>query len=481
MADDDLSALFETFSGSSAPRQYTDADRETQWSDYGRALGVGAINIGKGAAALTDWATEGKAGRESYEYLDELAKEQMAKTSPAFQRAAGASFLPDSVDDVSAWDVGLGRTVGAKLTLAAPSLVASVIPGALAGRIASAVGASLRTSIGVGAGTAKAAGSAMNAGDVTSQIYDEVAKQPHEVLMRSPKYREYIAEGISEKDAKQRLMRDVVDVAPYVAAGITYMTGGVEGQIAGRLAGQGAEGIIKGAVKGFLGEAAQESLESGSGEFLSQEAQKNQYLINDYDWNKVLAQTIEGGVVGGLLGGATGGVSNIGGGSSTQAPPPPPAPATTTGNAGAPAAPSTPAAPAAPTVAPLATTATPAPPLRNQKLVFTIDTLRSRLSKKGIEFPENRLDELTQRIAGFANLATQGEKHRAVAALLDELYGSSAAGVQVVNGPVGATEAAALQTETQTPTAAIDPAKQVLAGKIDQAQALAGSRDRCCR
>jgi len=131
MADDDLSVLFETFEGSKPPREVAENERDTTWGDYGRALGIGALNVGAGIAAATEYLTDGAVGGETRRTFKELADEQMKETSPAFQRAAGAAFLPETVDDLSIWDVGIGRALAAKSTLAAPSLaatVASVMP-----------------------------------------------------------------------------------------------------------------------------------------------------------------------------------------------------------------------------------------------------------------------------------------------------------------------------------------------------------------
>lgn len=317
MADDyDFSSLFTSLQPSeissekfTAPKEYTDEDREITWGDYGRALGAGVLDIGAGLSAGTEYLSGGKYGGDARKYLNELADEQIGKTSLAFQRASNASFLPGEGEE-SVFDVGIGSAIAAKTARAAPSLVASFIPAGIAAKVLQGIGLASRAAI--VAGTAKATGSVLNAGDVANQIYSEFDKLSDNELMNVDAYAGYRSMGMNEKEARRHFMEDVQGYAPIAAAAITYATGGLEGQLGARLGGAEAKGIIAGFKTGATKEFIQEAAESGSGAYFTQQKLAD-YGLKEVDWQNILAQTIEGGVVGGVLGGVGGGVGNIGG------------------------------------------------------------------------------------------------------------------------------------------------------------------------
>jgi hypothetical protein len=301
MAEED-SFLYPT--GNRAVRPEDDA---VDWADWAKGIAAGAVNTAAGGAALTEYVTDGKYGGETRRYLDKTSEGIMDTTSPAFRRSANAAFLPGE-GERSVWDEGIGRSIASKTIMATPSIVASIVPAGLVG--AALRGASVGIRAGAAGATARGTGGALNAGDVANDIFSRIEGLSEEDLQRSDLYRGYLSMGMSPQEAREAFMQDAADYRPLVAGAISALLGGVEGQIGRRLGGEAARGVFRGAARGAGAEALQESAESGSGEFLSQDALATQGLA-DRDWLRVLSSTIEGGVVGGVMGGAAGGLGNI--------------------------------------------------------------------------------------------------------------------------------------------------------------------------
>lgn len=291
-------------------RTPTEEDKAVSWGDYGRAVGSGAVGIGTGLAALTEYATEGAVGGETRKALSKVSEDLVGGMSPNARRAYGAAFIPTEGEQ-SVLEAGVGRSLGLKSAAALPSLIAAIIPAGIAGTIARGAGAA--ASAAVAGGTARAAGGLMNAGDVTQQIFSELDKMSDDKLFQSSSlFAGYVSSGMSSQEARRKYYNDVAGVAPIAAGAISAMLGGVEAQVGRRLGGEAGKGVVRGAISGGVAEFAQEAAETGSGEFLSQAALKSQDL-KEMDWLKILSQTIEGGVVGFGMGAGVGGVTNIGG------------------------------------------------------------------------------------------------------------------------------------------------------------------------
>lgn len=287
--------------------EITPEDSETSWSDYGRAITSGAIGIGTGLAALSEYATEGAIGGDARQYLDSLSEEQVRAMSPVARRALGASFIPTG-DEESIFSAGVGKSLGLKTAAAVPSLIASIVPAGIATSILR--GASIGVRAGVGAGVARGTAGVLNAGEVANDIFQKIDEYSDEELAaQSDVFAGYLT-MMSPKDARSKYMNDVASVAPIVAGAISAALGGVEAQVARRLGGETAKGFVKGAYKGAAGEFAQESGETFTGEVLKQSFLAEAGL-DDMSWTKILAQTLEGGVVGGIMGGTIGGFGNI--------------------------------------------------------------------------------------------------------------------------------------------------------------------------
>lgn len=301
MAEED-SFLYPT--GNRAVRPEDDA---VDWSDWAKGIAAGAVNTAAGGAALTEYVTDGKYGGETRRYLDKTSEGIMDTTSPAFRRSANAAFLPGE-GERSVLDEGIGRSIASKTIMATPSIVASIVPAGLVG--AALRGASVGIRAGAAGATARGTGGALNAGDVANDIFSRIERLSEEDLQRSDLYRGYLSMGMSPQEAREAFMQDAAEYRPLVAGAISALLGGVEGQIGRRLGGEAARGVFRGAARGAGAEALQESAESGSGEFLGQDALVTQGLA-DRDWLRVLSSTIEGGAVGGVMGGAAGGLGNI--------------------------------------------------------------------------------------------------------------------------------------------------------------------------
>jgi hypothetical protein len=424
-------------------RPVEEKDYETSWSDWGRQLvGVGGSSLAGSTAAGIEYLTRGAVGGDARRYFEGVTQEQTQALSPVFRRAFQSEFIPEAGKD-SIFD-NFALSLGAKTVAAIPSIVASIIPAGVAA--AALRGASVATRVGVAGAAARGTAGLQAGGGVAGQIYSTIEKMSDQELQdKAPIYAGYRS-MMPEAEARRQYMNDVAGAAPAAAFLLTTALGGIEGQVAGRLAGGAATGFLRGAGRGAAAEAAQETVESGGGELLAQLALSNQNLAQ-INWQKILSQGLEGGLVGGALGGGVGGITGMGAREQATAPAVVPPKGAGTGVAVQPAADPEIGDPNARPVG--SETQYAKPPS------FTLDTFRSRLAGKGIEFPEDRLEEIQSRIDA-ANELPNARRGAAVRKLLNEFYAAAPAappapggtqtvapGVQVGNGP-DAAQAAAL-------------------------------------
>ena len=425
-------------------RPVEQADYETSWSDYGRAITSGGAGVVSGLAGGAEYLTGGALGGDTRRYFGEISDEQVKAMSPAGRRAIQSEFLPGA-GETSVFD-NFASSLGLKTVAALPSMVASIIPAGIA--VKALQGASLGARVlGAGVATRGTAGF-MAGGDVAGQIYSEVEKLSDKDLQAKSELYAGYRSMMPEADARRQFMQEVAGAAPAAAALISAAIGGAEGQVAGRLAGKAATGVLRGIRSGAAHEAAQETAESGIGELLAQLALTDQNLAQ-MNWQKILSKGLEGATIGGIMGGGVGGISGIGGRSDETAPAPPAPPAATlkvsddpnaitrimeaekaaeaesqgvvppkgygTGTAPAPAEDPTAGNPqSAPSGSETQYPKGKTPP-------FTIDTVRSRLEAKGIEFPEDRLQEIEGRISEIRKMKV-GKRGAEYSALLKSLY-----------------------------------------------------------
>ena len=306
-------------------REITDDDKSVSLGDYGRAIGVGAVGIATGAAALTEYATSGKVGGDARRSLEKTSEEISEGMGPRAQRAMSAEFFPDAGKQSILDD--FGASLGLKSVASLPSVVASIIPAGLAVRALGVGGAAARLGIAEGAagaaergaiaaGVSRGTNSVLTGGEVAQQLYSAVDKMSDEELQtNAPIYAGYRS-MMSEKDARRLYMKDVAGAAPVIGMLVGAATPGVETMIAQRLGGEAAKGFGKGLATGALTEAGQELVESSTGEFLTQDALVKAGLKGEMDWGKVIAQGLEGALIGAGMGGVGGGVTNIGKGAT---------------------------------------------------------------------------------------------------------------------------------------------------------------------
>lgn len=310
MSPDDLAAqraaLADVAARRPGTRAITDDDLDVDWSDYGRAALGGLANTAGQLAGGVEYATG--FGGDARRALTDFGQDQIERTSPRYRRRMDSEFFAEEDGKGITEGDGLFANLAAKATVAAPSIVASIIPAGLVGVALRGAGASAATA-GLAAGaTAKGAESLLVGGDIAGQIATTIERTSDENLEKlSAPYRQYRAMGMSPEEARRRYIADVQGVLPVVGAAISYALPGVEPAVAGRLAGAEARGFLRGAGQGALREAGQEAVESGVGARFS-----NVDELDDITWRDILSQALEGAAVGGVLGGVTGGAAGIG-------------------------------------------------------------------------------------------------------------------------------------------------------------------------
>jgi hypothetical protein len=211
--------------------------------------------------------------------------------SPQAQRRASAKIIPGAGPTI--WDEGAAgatEAIALKFTRSAPSVVASV----------------LGTVFGGGPlGFTLAAG--QTAGQVYNDARDNIEKMPSdELAQRNQLYAGYLSLGMSESQAREKLLHETAANKALIMGTVTYVTSkymGIEGQIERRM----GEGAVRGRLASAAGEAAQESTEQVAQSALGHAAATEATGDKPFDWHDAANQTIESGLIGGLMGGALGG------------------------------------------------------------------------------------------------------------------------------------------------------------------------------
>ena len=289
-------------------RAITPEDNSVSVGDYGRAILSGAAGLGAGVGALASNITGGAVGGDTRRFFNEISEDQNERMGPRARRAMSSEFFADEgkqsiLEDFTA-------SLGLKAASSLPSTVASIIPGGIAAR--AFAGASTATRIAAAGATSRGFNGIMNAGDVANQIYSTIDKMTDADLKKeAPIYAGYRS-MMGEKDAREKYMSEVAGAAPVLGFIVGVATPGMETMMAQRFAGEAAKGMIKGGLKAGALEGTQEFAENTTGEFASQQALIIAGLKSGMDWEKVLAQGLEGAVVGAAMGGAGGGITNIG-------------------------------------------------------------------------------------------------------------------------------------------------------------------------
>lgn len=297
------------------PGEWSDIGNTLASAGYGLASDVGAAGEyigGKVGSALgIEPPAEGKTrATRLREWGAEGAAEHTKALSTRTRKALDASFLPEEGADIWDKDVSMPRALAYKFLSSSPSLAASVIPGTVVARAVLAAGGTAAAAGALGGAAGISGASTLTAGGVANNIEQQYRDMSDAQLQEQiTPYAWMRDNGYDEKAARKALSDQVVGYKPLVMGAITGLLAnmGAEKLAASLVAGTAKKGFAKNVGKGFLGELAEEAPESGAESYLTQSG-KIEGLGGKIDWTKVLAQTIEGGVVGGMLGGVTGGV-----------------------------------------------------------------------------------------------------------------------------------------------------------------------------
>ena len=269
-------------------------------SDYGRAALAGLYGIPGGVASGLDYlfdTDEGSSLKAVREWADQGSASAIQGMSDSGREALSAGVLPGEGSMYSRENFGVASSLGLKVANAAPSLLATILPGGI-------IGAATRSAL---AGTA-AAGSvnaAMMGGQVFDDIEKEIGKAKDEELRRdSPFYAKLREDGADEAQAKRVLVEYAAGNKPAIMGLVGALAEhiGAGGIVARAAAGAGRSGVLRAARNEGLSEGAQNATQEG----LTQTAGLQAGTQEDYDLRKAAEQTAQGAVIGGILGGAVG-------------------------------------------------------------------------------------------------------------------------------------------------------------------------------
>ena len=279
---------------------------------YGLASGVGgAAEYVGGLVAEASGIEQPKETRATRlkQWGQEGAQAAVGRMSKQSQREAQAGFLPNTTgDDIFDSDVSALRSLALKTSMSIPSLVATIVPGAVVARGLVAAGAARGAAAAAGTGAAGSAGATLTGGGVFEEIQSEFRRMSDADLRSQVEpYAILRDDGMSEEEARSKLESYVIGSKPLIMAAITAGTSvfGLEGLASGLVAGTLKKGIARNAVKGATGEGAQEFVESGAESVLTQSG-KGEVRGKGIDWYEALDKAFEGGTIGGILGAGTG-------------------------------------------------------------------------------------------------------------------------------------------------------------------------------
>lgn len=262
----------------------------------GALAGVGEYLVGSGGVMSN---IRERVEQNQQEIFSGLSREQRA--------LSGAEWLPGG-EGPSAWEAPFSA-LAAQVTEAMPSIIISVLPGALIARgmVAAGMGRAAATA-GASVASGATAGT-LSAGQVWNQISEEIRTAPAEELQQSAIYRDAIASGKSDSEARELLAREAAGLKPLGAAAISGIAGALlEGPLAAGL-GTGATGsFLRRLARGAAHEGSEETVESANEEATTQYG-LNEGLGREFNIGEIARQGVQGGVVGAVMGGAMGGLS----------------------------------------------------------------------------------------------------------------------------------------------------------------------------
>jgi len=348
-------------------------DLDTEWSDYPKAVGAGALELvggigelargvishGKENGGKTAWGNVASAitplmkgvaatGDLAQSGADALNESMSADAKEALGRRLvdetpeGRLTLGDGAGDIDVWAMKMAQGVGSLLPTLAAGGVTGVAAKASIGRavtasmvkrgatqeVAEAVAAKAVSKIATGAavttGTTGSVGSAgVNTRDtVLGMSFDELAasdtfRQSFTRIDQDQQTAHLSDEeklGLAREETANLASRATMsDAKVWGAAAMGSMMG--DAMLFKMLAGKAATGgVLKGAAKGAAGEGISETLEEGVQQYAVNES-LNEVAAADIDPMKgVMSSAIEGGLIGMGTGGAVGAVGGARGG-----------------------------------------------------------------------------------------------------------------------------------------------------------------------
>lgn len=348
-------------------------DLDTEWSDYPKAVGAGALELvggigelargvishGKENGGKTAWGNVASAitplmkgvaatGDLAQSGADALNESMSADAKEALGRRLvdetpeGRLTLGDGAGDIDVWAMKMAQGVGSLLpTLAAGgvtglaakvsigrAVTASMVKRGATQEVAEAVAAKAVSKIATGAAvTTGATGSVGSAGvntrdTVLGMSFDELAgsdtfRQSFTRIDQDQQTAHLSDEeklGLAREETANLASRATMsDAKVWGAAAMGSMMG--DAMLFKMLAGKAATGgVLKGAAKGAAGEGISETLEEGVQQYAVNES-LNEVAAADIDPMKgVMSSAIEGGLIGMGTGGAVGAVGGARGG-----------------------------------------------------------------------------------------------------------------------------------------------------------------------
>lgn len=368
---DDINSQLSSPTPAAAPKR----DLDTEWSDYPKAVGAGALDLVGGIGHMARQASQyGKenAGKQGGDYLEQARANLANKISPALDIVAGAGDLAqsgadaltesmspdakealqrrlvdetpegrltvgDGVGDIDVWAMKLAQGIGSMVptlgagaaTTIGRAVTVSMLKRGVSQKLAEQVAAK---TVHLSTGAAMTTGMAGSVGAAGVNAKESVLGMSYDELAASDTFRQSFTridqdqqtEHLSDEE-KLALAREetanlasratMSDAKTWGAAAMGSMMG--DAMLFKMLAGKAATGgVLKGAAKGAMGEGVGETLEEGIQQYAVNES-LNEVAAAEIDPMKgVVSSALEGGLIGMGTGGALGGAGGLRGSKS---------------------------------------------------------------------------------------------------------------------------------------------------------------------
>ncbi len=313
--------------------------------DFGRQVWHATLGMGEGILGAVS-AAQRAAGadpeaiaqiEQTRHSVSDYAASIADGMSPKAQAALQASLFggkDDSGKDLpTPGSVGWSNYVGARVAELVPQLIALAVPGGIAGKVATKmafsaaerVGAEGAVSLAAKAGTAAnivttgGVSGTLSAGDAYNSFTDAIDHAKPEDLMGSPIYKELIARGTSDTDARKALVSAIAPVLVAAQFSIGAVTGvGLGGLVTGKGASAITSTLGRRAAAGAAEGGGLMGFQAGAGTAAQQAANVKVGVSPNMD-AAAIAKAAAGGVLGGAVLGA--GLGALHGSSPTRAKP----------------------------------------------------------------------------------------------------------------------------------------------------------------